>query len=87
MVEIRLTEYDSLSDADHPSAPQGPWAMGSLPSGVEYGEGRLFVAAVVIAAELRVTRFYEGDWDAKHIGSLLLAADAQLVGDWRGSSL
>ena len=61
--------------------------MDPLPSGLEFVKGQLTITAVVIALELTVARRYDGGCVAKHIGSLLVAPNAQHVAYGQGNSI
>ena len=76
------TASDSSNRDDHSNASNRLRASGPLPSGFDYAEDELAIAAVIIAAGLKVSRKGDEDWVAKHAGTLLIAANAQLVGYW-----
>ena len=81
------TAFDSFSHVDRPNAAHKPCALDPRPSGFECAKGQFVIAAVVIAAELKVACKYDDDWVAKHIGGFLVVAIRQSAGCWRGSPL
>ena len=81
------TASDSSNRDDHSNASNRLRALGPLPSGFDYAEGEIAIAAVIIAAELKVPRKYDEDWVAKHAGPSLMAANTKLVFFWQGSSI
>ena len=82
MADNNPTVFDGLIHGRRSNASHELWALDRFPRGSGCARGQLFVAAVVIAAEFKVTRKYDEARALKHTASLLIAARKQLVAFW-----
>ena len=85
-VERHLSDFEALAKY-HLHASNGHWAADRIPTAFEYGKDHLFVAAVIIAAHLKVNRKCDDGSAANHIASFLIAAHSQVAGCCQGYCL